>query len=182
MSRRVVEQVDDAVVAEGGDGLRTAGRVLANPRFLASKRLQQGWQHNWKEVVQLPSVLATLDVVKVLDKSAHNSNGKIDLVSITFLELRRHRFEVVIEYILEGVRSRVNIAKNFMLETKRNDASLTGSELRRGKGRPLKLVDDLFRSVPFSGHLSPLLRDYTWYRFRGAGHGDHRLNITMTQM
>ena len=35
MSRRVVEQVDDAVVAEGGDGLRTAGRVLANPRFLA---------------------------------------------------------------------------------------------------------------------------------------------------
>lgn len=94
--------------------------------------------------MKLPSVLATLDVVKVLDKSAHNSNGQIDLVSITLLKLRRHRFEVVIEYILEGVRSRVNIAKNFMLETKRNDASLTGSELHRGKGRPLKLVDDLF--------------------------------------
>ena len=72
-------------------------------------------------------MLATLDVVKVMYESANNANGQVDLVSITLLELRRHRFEVIIKYSFEGVRSRENLAKYYMLETERNDASLTES-------------------------------------------------------
>lgn len=35
MSHRIVDQVDDAVITDDAAGIRSAGRVLANPRFLA---------------------------------------------------------------------------------------------------------------------------------------------------